>query len=125
MTTPRKAVVVEDSYATAQMISLWLQRAAVEVTVVSDGNLAMSKILEIDPDIVLLDLALPGRSGWEILRELRAVEATSGLPVLVVSAHGEADWERGLIEAGADGYVPKPFKPQRLLQAVQRLLEAA
>ena len=87
------------------------------------GDLAVKEILEAEPDLVLLDVMLPGRNGFEILQEIRAVRAT--LPVVMVTARGdERDRVDGL-ERGADDYVVKPFTPDSLSQRINETLTRA
>ncbi len=115
-------VVVEDDKAISLTMELWLKRAGLGVVVVSDGAEAVSSILQHEADLALLDLALPGRTGWEILRELRSIEETSTLPVVVVTAHGDPTWRQNAMEMGATDFLTKPFKPQQLVSLVVRLI---
>jgi CheY-like chemotaxis protein len=87
----------------------------------ADGTEALASVRELVPDLIVLDVMLPGMSGIDVLRTLRADEATSHIPVVVITAwsHAEADaWT-----AGADRFVSKPFDPDELDRAVRELLE--
>jgi CheY-like chemotaxis protein len=86
----------------------------------ADGPEALAAVREESPDVLVLDVMLPGLSGLDVLRQLRAEEATANLPVVVITAwsHAEADaWT-----AGADRFVSKPFDPDELERAVRELL---
>ncbi len=115
-------VIVEDDRAIGLTMELWVKRQGLDVVVVSDGAIAVSSILQHQADLVLLDLALPGRTGWEILRELRSIEQFSKLPVIVVTAHGDPTWRENAMQMGATDFLTKPFKPQALIDLVMSLL---
>ncbi|NNL47378.1 MAG: response regulator, partial [Acidimicrobiia bacterium] len=106
----------------ALTMELWVKRQGLDVVVVSDGALAVSSILQHQADLVLLDLALPGKTGWEILRELRSIEETRDLPIIVVTAHGDPTWRENAMARGATDFLTKPFKPQALVDLVVSLL---
>ena len=115
-------LIVDDEPALSEPLGFLLQREGYETTAVADGLAALSTFEADPPDLVLLDLMLPGRSGLDILRELRADPERAALPVVVVTARGEVgDRTRGL-ELGADDYVPKPFSRAELLARVRAVL---
>jgi two-component system response regulator MtrA len=114
-----KILVVDDDEALAEMIGIVLNNDGFETYFCYDGNEANDMYRSVRPDLVLLDLMLPGKDGIEILRELRKESDT---PVVMLTAKSEtADVVRGL-EAGADDYVPKPFKPAELVARVRARL---
>jgi len=109
-------VYVEDDERLARLTAQYLRSHGAEVTVVSRGDLALGEVLRIRPDVVLLDLMLPGADGHEVCRRLR--ERVS-VPVIMVTARGEeADRVMGL-EGGADDYVSKPFSSRELLARIR------
>lgn len=113
---PISVVLVEDDERLAKLTARYLESHGVAVTIVSDGRLAVGQIVRGRPDVVLLDLMLPGRSGLDVCRELRA---RSDVPILMVTARGEeADRVVGL-EGGADDYIAKPFSSRELLARVR------
>ncbi|MBT8200027.1 MAG: response regulator [Acidimicrobiia bacterium] len=114
--------IIEDDRAIALTMELWVKRQGLDVVVVSDGALAVSSILQHQADLVLLDLALPGKTGWEILRELRSIEETRDLPIIVVTAHGDPTWRENAMARGATDFLTKPFKPRALVDLVVSLL---
>ncbi|NOX63495.1 MAG: response regulator transcription factor [Chloroflexi bacterium] len=112
-------LVVEDEPSIAEVVSLYLQRAGYEVTVLGDGLLALEWLSEHDPDLVVLDLMLPQVDGLEITRWLRSNRET---PIIMLTARRE-ETDRILgLEMGADDYVVKPFSPRELVSRVKAVL---
>lgn len=115
-------IVVEDEPDIAELVELHLLRAGYRVTTCSGGDEGLEAIRRLAPDLVVLDVMLPGLDGREVCRALRRDEHTSWIPVLMLSARGEdADVVTGL-EIGADDYVTKPFSPAVLVSRVRNLL---
>ena len=114
----KNILVVEDEPEIARVIRDYLQAAGFTVSVAADGESALQSARVSRPDLVVLDLGLPGRDGLDVTRELRR---TSDVPIVVVTARGdEADRIVGL-ELGADDYVVKPFSPKELVARVRAL----
>jgi DNA-binding response OmpR family regulator len=88
-----------------------------------DGEEALELALRLKPDLIILDLMLPGRSGFEVLNQLRRHLPAAETPVIVMSAWGHAD--QAALNAGADRFVPKPFEAEDLTAAVREVLDAA
>jgi CheY-like chemotaxis protein len=117
---PARVLVVEDEEAIAQMIKAALSRDGLEVHHIDDGSRAMELAGEIEPVAVILDLALPGMDGWEILRRLRQHPTLGSVPVLLVTGQGgDENVVRGF-QMGADDYVTKPFSVAELRARVRR-----
>ena len=117
---PARVLLVEDEEAIAKMIKAALARDGLEVHHVDDGSRAMELAGEIDPAAVILDLALPGMDGWEILRRLRQHPTLGSVPVLLVTGQGgDENVVRGF-QMGADDYVTKPFSVPELRARVRR-----
>lgn len=115
-------LVVDDEQSISEVVSLYLTRSGYEVQVVHDGKAALHALTQYKPDLVILDLMLPGLDGWEITRRLRAEGNT---PIIILTARKEeADRILGL-EMGADDYVVKPFSPQELVSRVRAVLRRA
>jgi len=121
--TPRaRVLLVEDSARLAASIREYLERHGFEVFVEGDGLAAMDRFERLQPELVILDLMLPGKDGLAICREVRTAGRT---PVLILTAKGESiDQVLGL-EMGADDYVVKPVEPRVLLARVEALLRRA
>lgn len=112
-------LIVEDEETIAEFLSMGLSYAGFQVTVVGDGADALSAFRETRPDLVILDVMLPGLDGFAILRQLRL---QSDVPVLMLTARGEVDDRVTGLELGADDYLAKPFKFKELLARVRAVL---
>ncbi|MBF6569307.1 MAG: response regulator [Candidatus Binataceae bacterium] len=125
-TTPRHQIlVVEDESEIRELIRYNLEREGFAVEQEGDGASALARIRRRAPDLIVLDLMLPGMPGLEICRQVRADPERAHLPILVVTARGaEVDRVIGL-EMGADDYVVKPFSPRELVARVRALLRRA
>jgi two-component system response regulator MtrA len=114
-----RVLVVDDDAALAEMLGIVLRREGYEPAFVSDGNRALGVFQQTRPDLVLLDLMLPGRNGLQICQDIRT---QSTVPIVMLTAKGDTiDVVQGL-EAGADDYVTKPFKPVELVARVRAQL---
>jgi DNA-binding response OmpR family regulator len=112
-------LVVEDELEIARVVRDYLQRAGFEVIVVGDGDSAVTSARSAKPDLMVLDLGLPGRDGLDVAREVRRWSTT---PIVVLTARGdETDRIVGL-ELGADDYVVKPFSPGELVARIRAVL---
>lgn len=118
----KRVVVIEDEEDILELISYNLRREGFDVKGASSGEEGLALVESSQPDIVLLDLMLPGLSGLDVCRRLKANKALSSIPVVMVSAKGsESDIIEGL-ELGADDYVTKPFSPGILTARVRAIL---
>ena len=115
-------LVVEDEMEIARVVRDYLSRAGFEVIVVGDADSALASVRSTRPDLLVLDLGLPGRDGLDVAREVRRRSET---PIVMLTARGdEADRIVGL-ELGADDYVVKPFSPKELVARVRAVLRRA
>ena len=111
-----RVLVVDDDAALAEMLTIVLRSEGFEPRVCSTGDQALAAFREFRPDVVLLDLMLPGKDGLDVCREIRA---ESGIPIVMLTAKSDTvDVVLGL-ESGADDYVVKPFKPKELVARVR------
>lgn len=117
-----RILVVEDEPSIAELIAINLTHAGYQVERAMQADIASSMMKERLPSLIILDWMLPGKSGVQFARELRANERTRGLPILMLTAKSEeADKVLGL-DSGADDYVTKPFSPKELIARVKALL---
>ncbi|GAB7184107.1 response regulator transcription factor [Kitasatospora sp. Ki12] len=122
---PARILVIDDDLTVGEVVAGYLTRAGHHVDRAVDGNRGLDLARAHRPDLLVLDLMLPGIDGLEILRRLRATEDGADLPVVMLTARGdEADRILGL-ELGADDYVTKPFSPRELVLRVQSVLRRA
>jgi len=117
-----RILVADDDADIRLLVVMRLQHSGHEVTGVPDGRAALDACRESGPDLVVLDVMMPGMDGLEACRELRAHPTTAKTPVILLTARAQtADVEAGLA-AGADDYVTKPFSPRDLAERVDSLL---
>jgi DNA-binding response OmpR family regulator len=118
----RRAFIVEDDPDIVELVTHYLARDGFQVEAFADGRAALVKLQRGEPDLLILDLQLPGLDGLAICREIRSRPRTRELPVIMLTARGdEADRIVGL-EMGADDYVVKPFSPKELMARVRAVL---
>ena len=113
-------LVVDDDDAWRLTLKDWFDREKIHVVGCSHGDWAMTAIQTHHPDIVVLDVQLPGRSGLEVLRSVR--HRWPGLPVIVTTAFGGSDVEESAMRMGASAYMAKPFRMEQLLGLVRRIV---
>ncbi len=119
MATKQKILIVDDDDNIAELISLYLTKECYDTRIVGDGEAALTAFAQYQPNLVLLDLMLPGMDGYQVCREIRAKNNT---PVIMLSAKGEVfDKVLGL-ELGADDYIIKPFDAKELVARVKAVL---
>lgn len=117
-------LVADDDEDILTLVQLRLSRSGFEVVVARDGEEALRLARERSPDLAVLDWMMPKMSGVDVLRALRASEATAGIPVVLLTARASEFDVREGIDAGADDYIQKPFSPQELAVRVQAILGA-
>ena len=119
MATKQKIMIVDDDNNIAELISLYLTKECFETQIVNDGESALTTFETFSPNLILLDLMLPGIDGYQVCREIRSKSAT---PIIMLSAKGEVfDKVLGL-ELGADDYMEKPFDSKELVARVKAVL---
>ena len=119
MVSKQKILIVDDDNNIAELISLYLTKECYDTKIVNDGEEALSAFESYNPNMILLDLMLPGIDGYQVCREIRA---KSNVPIIMLSAKGEIfDKVLGL-ELGADDYIMKPFDSKELVARVKAVL---
>lgn len=114
-----KILVVEDEYAISQVLKVYLQKVGYEVAQVYDGHDAIKEFRTCYPDLVLLDIMLPNKNGWEILREIRN---ESNCPIIMLTALGDIENRLEGLNYGADDYISKPFDADEVVARVKAVL---
>src|SRR4029079_5226693 len=115
-------LVVEDYEDAREMYSAYLQFSGYRVAEAANGIEAIEKTLELMPDIILMDLALPKMDGWEATRRLKSDERTKHIPVVALTGHALAGYAESAKQAGCDSFVTKPCLPDALVTEIKRML---
>jgi CheY-like chemotaxis protein len=122
---PPLVLIVDDYADNREMYAKFLKFRGLQVIEADDGHSALQKARELHPDVILMDLSLPGVDGWQATRELKSDRRTQDIPVVVVTGHalqGVADSARA---AGCDAFMTKPCSPEEVLAEIQRVLGRA
>jgi two-component system phosphate regulon response regulator PhoB len=119
---PETILVIEDEADVSDLIRYHLKKAKLRVLTALDGEDGLRQSLEERPDAVVLDIMLPRLNGFEVAKKLRSDSRTAQIPLLILSAKGEAESRIKGLESGADDYLPKPFSPRELVLRIQGLL---
>ena len=117
-------LVVDDYQDAREMYAEYLQFSGFRVAEAKTGNEAIDKAFELRPDLILMDLSLPGMDGWEATRLLKQDERTRHIPVVALTGHALAGASEGARKAGCDSFVTKPCLPDDLVTEVRRMLNA-
>lgn len=117
-----KVILVEDTYDDQQVISRMLQHHGVEVFIAQNGTECLELLNEIEPTLIVTDLAMPTKDGWETLVAIRSNVATAHITVVALTAYHSADVALDAIKAGFDGYFPKPVNPATFINRLAEIL---
>ena len=118
-----KILLVEDNEMNRDMLSRRLERRGHEVVVAVDGAEGLALAQRETPALILMDMSLPVMDGWEATRQIKADPATSGIPIIALTAHAMSDDRERAMQAGCDDYDTKPVEFQRLVQKIDALLD--
>lgn len=118
-----KILICDDEGNMVKMISFLLKKDGYDVVSVADGMLMPDAVRTHQPQIILLDLALPNKDGYQILQELNADASTASIPVIVMSGYEKPEYVEGARQLGARDYLVKPFKVDLLLEKVRHVLQ--
>jgi len=117
-----RILVVEDDRDIADLVGRYLQKAGFSVEILSSGRDALAALADRPPDLLVLDLMLPGIDGLEVCRAARSHAQTADIPIIMVTARAEESERIAGLELGADDYIAKPFSPNELVARVRALL---
>ncbi len=117
--TVKKALIVDDDPNISELLRLYFDKDGFAVVSCLDGDRAYDTFIQTAPDVIILDLMLPGKDGYDIMREIRK---TSDVPILMLTARGDTLDKVVGLELGADDYIQKPFEPKELLARVKAVL---
>jgi len=120
-----RILLVDDEPDLVKMVSLRLAAADYEITKAYNGQEALEKVKETPPDLIILDLMLPGLDGYKVCRLLKSDERTHSIPILIFTARARVKDVTLATECGADAYLTKPFEAKTLIMKVHELLMAA
>ena len=112
-------LIVEDDHNIAELLQMYLEKAGYDVTVAGDGIQGLTAFRTNQPDLVLLDVMMPGMDGWTVCKNIRAEAQT---PVIMLTAKGETDDKVAGLKSGADDYITKPFEMKEVLARIEAVL---
>ena len=121
----QRILVVDDDKQIVRLVQSYLERAGFLVLTAYDGETALHAIRRERPDLIILDLMLPNRDGWEITRLIRGEPGLASLPIIMLTARVEDTDKIVGLELGADDYIPKPFNPHEVIARVRAVLRRA
>ncbi|MCU7843862.1 MAG: response regulator [Candidatus Thiodiazotropha sp. (ex Monitilora ramsayi)] len=120
---PKKILIVDDEPNIVLSVEFLMKRSGYDVVTAMDGQQALDLLAETKPDLMILDVMMPRKNGFEVCTEVRADQRFQKLPILMLSAKGrEAEVKKGL-SLGADAYITKPFSTHELVEKVNELLQ--
>lgn len=118
-------LLVDDFRDNREMYAMYLEHSGLRVAEAANGHEALEQAFSLLPDVILMDLSLPGIDGWEVTRRLKADERTKKIPVLALTSHALEGYSEGARAAGCDAFVTKPCLPEELLYKIRKVLAAS
>ncbi|HRC76803.1 MAG TPA: response regulator, partial [Kouleothrix sp.] len=119
---PERILIVDDDASIVAVLRGYLEQAGYQVLVAHDGDMALYTVRLERPDLLLLDLMMPRRDGWDVTRRVRADAALAALPIILLTARVDDGDKIVGLELGADDYITKPFSPREVVARVGALL---
>lgn len=120
----KRVLIVEDNLDSRELMADALEFSGFEVLQASDGEKGEAAAIEQKPDIILLDISLPVKSGWDVASSLQANADTNHIPIIALTAHARAEDQQRALDEGCRSYLPKPVKPKAVIEEIRRLLNA-
>ncbi|OLB11134.1 MAG: response regulator [Candidatus Rokubacteria bacterium 13_1_20CM_4_68_9] len=121
---PPLVLLVDDFQDNREMYAMYLEHAGMQVAEAGNGHEALDQAFRLLPDLIVMDLSLPGIDGWEATRRLKADERTKKIPVVALTSHALEGYSEGARAAGCDAFVTKPCLPDQLLSEIRKVLAA-
>jgi CheY-like chemotaxis protein len=115
-------LIVDDFPDNRDMYMQYLEFSGLRVAEAQNGHEALEQAFTLLPDVIVMDLSLPGLDGWEATRRLKADPRTKTIPVIALTGHALAGHSKGAIDAGCDAFITKPCLPERLLEEIRKIL---
>jgi CheY-like chemotaxis protein len=115
-------LLVDDFPDNREMYALYLEYVGYQVAEAATGHEALARAFELSPDLIVMDLSLPGLDGWEATRRLKSDPRTKGIPVLALTGHALEGYSQGARNAGCDAFITKPCLPEELVVEIKALL---
>ena len=122
---PKRVIVVDDDKEIREMVTFALTHNGFEVGVASNGQQLQALLASQMPDLIILDVTMPGQDGYQIFNGLRSNPQTQQIPVVIMTAHAENIYERISVDLGAAEHLTKPFHPLELVDRIKVLLQVA
>jgi CheY-like chemotaxis protein len=124
MSDERSVLIVDDEADVSEVLAFTLRREGFRVQTASEAAEALALARSERPDIVLLDVMMPGISGWEMLERMKADDATRDIPIVMCTVLAEPRFIEKAAEQNAAGYIRKPFKPEAVVRTIKNILQA-
>lgn len=122
---PKKVLLIDDEEEMVEMVSVSLASAGYEMITATESKEGLEKAKSEKPDVILLDIMLPGMDGYEICRRLKAMEDTKSIPIIFFTALGAVDLAEKVAAAGGADYIVKPFEPNEIIERIERITRSA
>jgi two-component system cell cycle response regulator DivK len=116
-------LIVDDFADNREMYTQFLEFSGFRVAEAQNGHEALDKAFALTPDLIVMDLSLPGLDGWEATRRLKADDRTRAIPIIALTGHALAGHSKGAIDAGCDAFITKPCLPERLMEEIKSMLK--
>ena len=116
-------LIVDDFADNREMYTQFLEFSGFRVAEAQNGHEALDRAFQLRPDLIVMDLSLPGLDGWEATRRLKADDRTRDIPIIALTGHALAGHSKGAIDAGCDAFITKPCLPERLMEEIKSMLK--
>jgi len=120
---PPLILIVDDFADNREMYTQFLEFSGFHVAEAQNGHEALDKAFALRPDLIVMDLSLPGLDGWEATRRLKADDRTRAIPIIALTGHALAGHSKGAMDAGCDAFITKPCLPERLMEEIKSMLK--